>query len=416
MGLKINRANKSLFARPINSFNFNDVNVVIGDLNAMLRSETSGYGTDMTPRKAIDIFVSRHVKQYPNLKFVGFFTDDAKRIPSERQDYLKNVRYAKPPKFQCADEDVEYINADCLPCDWNSLYNNRKAKAKLFDIMCDLLKTKLANLDRPVDYMVDDPNSVVHASDSAPITEHNHNFGEADLKVTEAALNLAKQWPDSKIVIKTIDWDCVLTGMCLFPPNIWVQFKNVYKRSNGEITATLKTVTDKNGKKIKEKGEKVPELVHPNSIRGTCPFSKVFILMVGSKLDYSNGLSRFGFTESKVMKLVTGSHSYTFIKYEIVSERRVVTFLVDEFLKTLRMIERYKTIRSDCIEDFVAELNNLWFCLLYYLGIDSKRERGGPKTSLDKELFGNDVTTVTDILDPSYTPKTTNFVYRESFI
>ena len=90
--------------------------------------------------------------------------------------------------------------------------------------------------------------------------------------------------------------------------------------------------------------------------------------------------------------------------------------MVDEFLKTLRMIERYKTIRSDCIEDFVAELNNLWFCLLYYLGIDSKRERGGPKTSLDKELFGNDVTTVTDILDPSYTPKTTNFVYRESFI
>ena len=414
MGLKINRSNKSLFARPIHTV-LKDVGVVIGDLNAMLRSETSGYGSDMTPRKAIDIFVSRHVKQYPNLRFAGFFTDDAKLIPTERQDYLKNVRYAKPPKFQCADEDIEYIDADCLPCDWNSLYNNRKAKSKLFDIMCDLLKKKLANLDRPVDYMVDDPNSVVHASDTAPMSEHNHNFGEADLKVTEAALKLAKRWPDSKIVIKTIDWDCVLTGICLFPPNIWVQFKNVYKRTNGEITATLKMITDSKGNKVKEKAEKVPELVHPNSIRGSCPFSKVFILMVGSKLDYSNGLSRFGFTESKVMKLVTGPNAYTFIRYEVVSGRRVVTFLINDFIQTLRMIERYRTIRSDCIEDFINELNNLWFCLLYYLGIDSKRERGGPKTSIDKDIFGKDVKTVTDILDQSYATEN-KLVYEENFI
>jgi hypothetical protein len=98
-------------------------------------------------------------------------------------------------------------------------------------------------------------------------------------------------------------------------------------------------------------------------------------IMATAGVDYCAGVRAFGFKE-KAMLAEVGSPALA----DIVSfdGQSTVTLNVTVWLRILATVRR-RLIKTDSVVEFNAEMDRIWFCLLYYMGREPQRQpRGGP--------------------------------------
>jgi hypothetical protein len=392
MGLGLTRTGKHLVCASATTYQqrLDGVGGLIFDVNAMFR-KLGVYPATVTPKTAVWLFFSRMVDPYTNCNFVGFYCDTSSKVPQERVRFLRDDRYApnqrlpQPGQVRVEgrnysvgtepihDNEIDLITADNMPAPWARVWNSARGKARLWDQLCDCIIDYIQErAAQGVQYVVSKPcgDTWGYPAQSASLA---HHFGEADAKCAEAAKELAGSHPDRLYLVVTIDWDMLISAM-FFPPNVSVHIANVFVNPDDPDATVYYTRA-----KAPKGSISIPEILNSGQLG---PYSgaragMAWWLLATAGVDYCDGLRKFGFKE-KAMLAKLGSPKIQ--EFVVVSTEppRTVTLDLTACLQMLADVRRV-LIKSDTITDFNTELDRIWYCLLYYLGLEPQRQpRGGP--------------------------------------
>lgn len=395
MGLGMTRDGKKLVCASATSYGdpIDTANAIVIDVNALFRKECIFTDAKVPPRVAVDIFFRRHIFPYKQCRYFGFYCDSSDRVPLERQTFLRERRYApssRPPTANQVQVDgrnytrgtepvqsdlVQKITADSIPAPWPRLWNSAGGKAKLWEVIADCIRDKVLRFAAPnTQYVIDPPRGPVWSYPAG--IEKNHNYGEADSKCAEAALEIASASPHYTVVVKTIDWDMLVSGL-YFPPNVIVSIGVVYVDGENEVVAYSK-------QKAPSSAHRVAEIVQPGRLSETNPATASFWLLAAVGVDYCDGLKRFGWKEGPMLEMLPHVLAEPFISVENPiggGARRAVLdvkTLQKHLEATQRRVTRGARATNNSLADFQKELDRIWYCTLYYAGFDPQRDRGGP--------------------------------------
>lgn len=435
---------------PVSPSALSTVDGVVVDVNAILRTRF-GYTVKnekmITPRMIIRQFMTWILEVFPYAHHFIFCFDSGHLIPQERKSFYATRRYAPTNRAPRADEvkietqiykrvdvpltpeEIETITMDHMPENasgsslWSRVWNSAEGKTKLWQALAMSLQHYWAThqptvLDHlrggALQCIVDMPDGKRVFYPACVDTNAWTQWGEADTKCYQWCMWLCAQYPQQTIVFETIDWDAYMQVMVAAIPNLIVHIGKIYKHGELEYYS--------NGASQKAEGKGVPthELIVcrllPTEYGGRLQrLHAMFWCLCCGGVDYCRGLGRFGYTETCIQPFLTTQQyaQYEFFEEDNGTLARQLHFQPWAFIQALKAIA-IKRVKKNGIdwEDFSNELQNILFCVCYYLGWDPCRERGGPLRPEEPPILSTE-TKLLSFLDesevaPQYTLRETH--------
>ena len=368
--------------------------VVIFDMNAIGRQHFN-YPANVSPREAVVRFWKGQVACQSATRLFGFHFDSSHMIPPERQDFLRNTRYKQverdvfPEEVKingriyrkgqepATDYEVDLMSESCMPVSYSRVWSSSKGKAKLWSIISKILLQLARTLTAAnTRYIIEPPEGGRISVPGEP--GPGNRWGEADQKAVALVREVQHEYP--RVSVYTIDWDMIIAGCCVFEQNVSVRIARIFQEE--ETRALFYSAIGARGKLT----TRIHEYVCPAAIGS--PSVAWWMLAIGG-VDYCKGLVRFGFSAQHLQELVVADDSVLLLT----TPRRAAVDLrrVFEKLRGLPILRQ----KSSCPRDFVDELKQMCFCLLYFVGCGAERQRAGP----DMTGFEIDVSGCMDIDD-----------------
>ena len=328
---------------------------------------------------------------------------------------------------------------------WSRIWNSSAAKGKLWNVlsMCledicetdsledkknkptivDILNMTTPSASNQTQFIIDAPNGQRHyfpPSIKAVDTNQWTQWGEADTECFQWGAILANHPGYSPCCFDTIDWDSFIQVLGHAVPNLLVKIGTTYLCGQEEFFSMGSCkkacqLSDKiNGK------QPIPETNY-EIIRCTdMPLSYgsrqdrihlMFWCLCCGGVDYCSGLSSFGFSEPFIVSLIEAKihNKFTFLEEEVDEEtptvrnlafypQKFITLLWRKYAKFSATTRKRKASNST-VKDFATEIHHILFCVMYYLGWDPLRQRGGPIMTKNSniELFPPTIDEIEDL-------------------
>lgn len=398
---------------------------VVVDVNAVLRKKLvyPGAGPERVPLGVMRQFLKTLCNEtYPRAKTFVFCFDSAHLVPAERHVFYATKRYApdkpnKPMKsdetraadgkiykhgdLPAPDEHVHEITPTHIPPGssgtlvWSRLWNNPKTKARLWDVIAIclefLIEERLKTSGFPQTFYIDGPDGTrtcfpSSASTAVLLEQGWKQWGEADTKCFQYAACLAGT--HEQVVIDTIDWDMFIQILPHGIPNVHINIASVLRADGQNFYSEAAVERARKQAGLVGKSVRNFELVRGSALVAEFGSRRqrlhaMFWCLCCGGVDYCEGLRAFGFSESLVVKLLA---SKAFKAHKFLHEgsnpeaptQRILKFCPRQFVVHLCALSGVKRKRAFDLHAFVAELYQILFCMLYYLGFDGARDRGGP--------------------------------------
>lgn len=314
---------------------------VVVDMGAAFRSLVSdGTPAELTPQIAVNgRFWPAMFDQLSGAKYVVFCFDDGRRIPEARRHFYAKKRYApsnREPRswermcprdnrlyrideYPIEDDEVALIEADKpLPGTWSSVYNNSKGKRKIFEVVADVIEAKVRRggkgVNRDTVYIFDRPDGSRTRWPAVGESPPMFWYGEGDCKAIMWGLYLESQADVSSVLLWSIDWDVVLSSMLYQHEKEWtVYISRVFSGEDTKddgtflfdrdvIELTAAKAERSFGTSVIESAEVVQMMQLQAMLPATCRRYELVFLSIGfgGGTDYTDGLSRFGFSENEL--------------------------------------------------------------------------------------------------------------------
>jgi hypothetical protein len=403
---------------------------VVVDVNAVLRKKLvyPGAGPERVPMGVMRQFVKTLCDDtYAHAKTFVFCFDSPHLVPEERHVFYATKRYAPDKKTRALkkgetraadgkiykdcdlpapDTDVYGITPTQVPAGssgslvWSRLWNNAKTKARLWEVLCVCLEfiveERLKTSGLPQKFYIDAPNGqrkCFPATDATmSLTKQGWvQWGEADTKCFQYAVCLADT--HTNVYIDTIDWDMFIQILPHAIPNVHINIASVLRAGGMSFysEASVERAKKTQGLVLASKPVRHFEIVRGSTLASVFGTRRerlhaMFWCLCCGGVDYCDGLRAFGCTEAILLKLFQ-SGAYKHHKFidegmdTTTPTLRVVRFRPRAFVQLLcdlMAAETRKRKRDPDVAAFVEELYHILFCVLYYLGFDAHRERGGP--------------------------------------
>jgi hypothetical protein len=424
---------------------------VVVDCNAIIRNLAMG---NVTPYMVIKRLWKKCVLNHKSTPTHYYFAFDTagKMHPCHKKFYL--TRRNKPTKREptenelkingniykktalpLPDNQIAHITAKSLPfqnthhqipVSYDQIWSNPAAKAKMWTVFANILCEDFIDRIAPpntrfcVDMPGDDQGLVCR-----PRAFKNelvlNGMGEADCKCSEYIRTYAAPTytndgniiPYNKnkcnyisddmkyrTIIHTTDWDMAIQAQALFGKNVSIEFGGRVWRVKD--TNELKFSTAAAAK------HKTDDVIEVYTSQGANPTISLMMLCCGG-VDYCLGIQRFGFRVEHIIPYVTGEEHLPPIITITGHNPRTATLNVSLFLLVLCEIG-LNSARCKSPELFSAELWDMYFCVLYFLGFDMKI--GGPRLDVSENLFA-DIPSIKLLLENAGTEKHDNITYTE---
>lgn len=403
---------------------FDTCDAVVVDVNAVLRKKLvypGGTATERVPLGVMRQFLKTMCEEtYPRAKTFVFCFDSAHLVPAERHVFYATKRYApdtpnkpiKPDETRAADGKV-YKQCDAPAPDahvheitpthipsgssgtlvWSRLWNNPKTKAQLWDVLAIclefLIEERLKTSGLPQRFYIDAPNGTrtcFPRGETALLAQGWKQWGEADTKCFQYAACLAGT--HEQVIIDTIDWDMFIQILPHGIPNVHINIASVLRADGQNFYSEAAVERARKQSGLMGKSVRSFELVRGSALAAGFGSRRerlhaMFWCLCCGGVDYCEGLRAFGFSESLVLKLLA---SKAFKAHRFLHEgsnpeaptQRILKFCPRQFVTHLCAISGVKRKHTFDLQAFVAELYQILFCMLYYLGFDGARLRGGP--------------------------------------
>jgi len=397
------------------------------DVNAVARQMLIS-GSTLTPRHVASRLYINHVACCPSAEMVVFAFDSPDLVPEERNAFHQNVRYAQATRGPVVGEilaedgrlykydqrpisadEVRQITIDYVPGSWERVWNSKEGKKKMWDVIAIALEDFLNRLaHKSAIFIIDtqrDGKKYIPAAWREKDINNNCNWGEADQKVMQYSLVHKKDF--SPVLISTIDFDMPLQCLVHDTRDIYIRIGYVYSTPDESHTFYSKGMANKvylANKMNMERPRRCMELINCSTLVNKFPsrahrLEGLFWCFSAGGGDYTKGLCSYGLNTAKCLQLllnIQNPKNKSFIKEGYLDEETPMSRCVqiDINLMIRRMISLGPTrIRKKCIKEFNMELQKLFFCVLYFIGWDPRRTRGGPLLSTD-HLFSENVHSV----------------------
>lgn len=358
MGWKLGAANKRLVCASATHADVPQFETVIVDMNAVCRRDFAWSTNGISPVQAIGRFWKKHVLSHPQCTLFYFAFDSSDRIPEIRQHFLRTVRYARPS----APVQVEPFSALELNNTWLEIWSSSSGKSTMWRLLAECLYDHIRQKGAPdVAYVIDPPTGgVLHCPRDPSGVARYSNYGEADMK---AAL-FANEQARGLTLVKTIDWDMIVQGVAVMSPNVFVDIGTVWEKDAQKYFS----------KKAAPAGAaRVTEYIQPNAVTSNERLSQAFLMLCAAGVDYCDGLKRFGYGERNMVQLLA-AQGEPFIT--VLDD--VYTFDVNAFKRRLAAVTPARARCKDR-EELNAEMQRMWWCILYFVFVGRNRTRGGPR-------------------------------------
>ncbi|MGB0547726.1 MAG: hypothetical protein ACPGR8_01215 [Limisphaerales bacterium] len=371
--------------------------IVAVDANAQLRAATGKHPAP--PRRIAESLGRLIVAANPRIVIICF---DNEHIPERR----RQVQQERAARISLANRPVAtpaIVNKATMESlgetTWEALWNNPAGKRKMFRLLFESLKRfAIAGLGHSAEWIITEPygNTVW----SYPFGRHpsvvpeltGQRYGEAEAQVVMAVQHYvtksasAKE-PIPRSLILTIDTDMLIQMSGILARNVDIAISQVWRAPSGEVFRGRKD--EPACKKLLAfwhnsafTGKRVWELVSMNKLQEGRSRSKLmwyqFVWMCVGGVDYCKGLGRFGFqiTDKKPHKSVavwlTKPSPFTITDTGFTLDLKQLCRIMSFTRASPTRLDTANK-KGGGAKEFVAELNNILYCLEYYVWFNATR-------------------------------------------
>jgi hypothetical protein len=373
------------------------ITVLVIDINSLTLSKchykTDSHGRVMSPREAAKLLIQNYVAPYTNLKTVLFALDSSDRTHELRQKFSAKKYSGPQPAHAATAADVDAMTIDHMPVGYDAMWLSVAGKRKLHVLITQAIREIVtAYTDRYCRYIIDPASGpIVYIPDQAS-DDNPHNFGEADLKVSE----FVKRCPKTEtILVWTNDWDMPLQLLAHETPNCLVMIASFYMPPDHSVS--LHKISDAAAYKTKHKiaCHKYDEIIDSGMVAKTHTFHQrlqlLFWCLCANGVDYCDGLGRWGYSKSKIVPIIMKRcNAGICVKGKEFCGPRTLRWYPTECMAALKTQKRIrKTLTSEQAGKFHDEFDKIIMTMLYWLAWNPLRPRAGPlllETRLDAVL------------------------------
>lgn len=449
----------------VRSVYYSEFKALVCDTSAWARSVMPWNATtELTPSKMMTNMFWPSLMMYkndegewrvglPRLQYCVFCFDD-KNIPEMRRIFHQEERYKtelREPRADevkidgriyrrgeepMPDEEIDLIKPDSVPYPWARMWNNHKAKERLWSVIVQCLKDKIAMEQHYY------PNTIFVIEDNMcgkwvyPVVDqgnterieygmHELNYGEADSKALQWSAYLDACGID-RVLLATNDWDLVLaqmlydTRVVTLQGKVYVSAKSPstpFQYSDDKVALSQKSVVKKSwcDQGYTEAYEFIENATIVKQYKTMDQrYEAAIIMMCDGGVDYCKGVARFGFTEQKILSFHRAhleGKTRPFLKTIVDPKRplrRGILFDAQMFLKNLRDHgpKSGSKVLNGSPDDFNAEIHKLLWCVSYFAGWNIQDLPAGPcLPDYDVRFLESGHATMKDIYDKPSTMK-----------
>ena len=410
-----------LHVRPTKHDGQIEYGVVTVDLAALFRKLVPfDLGADVSPYKAVSTIFLPAVHRI-KAKTIVFCFDSPHLVPEMRKIFHAERRYAKaekepgPHEIRCPEDgrnyhvdkypasaaDIEGLTMHSMPKWWPCFWNSAKGKYALWQMVEESIKEYLRSGwgRRGVQYIIDAQDGRRWAYPAVDITMPALNYGEGDMKSILWATHYARESP---VLVMTIDWDVIL-AVSLYAANIHVWIGTVF--ADREDAATLDQYDETKVKLTRKGGQQrwgadratamleILEMPRIQLRTRTMRMHAVMVALACGGVDYCYGLSKFGFSEKRILPLAHELRESGYPNPWLQSAyddsdpyRRYLRFYPGNFIRALSSAWEPRKCKGT-LKELEAELLNMLYCVTYFIGFDSQRAPAGPLPPQHRPLF-----------------------------
>lgn len=334
-------------------------------------------------------------------KHYGEKMETKRRLYTGKKGYVElggNVYSEK--EVPLSDAEVESMSVSS-PMEWDRMWNTPKGKIKALQCMADLLRSKFSREDGSTEYVVDDVVGKITSTHDMP-ENVSLNYGEGDIKAIRWALyrartRLTKDGRPRRVLVVTIDWDLVISLIPYGDCNVDVLISRPHidkMNATSDPFAYDSTLVYSDSsiakKAVGSRHVSAYEIITVSNLmfldgmenidRRLCYMMCLLCVNGG---DFNKGLNRFGFSEATTREMMKHLNSVDPFLESIFSRAeprvRALRFHPSRFMEFLRHAspkKKKKTIPD--LSEFVKEILNTIWVIMYWTGFDSTRHVGGP--------------------------------------